>query len=177
MLLQQHQDHLHASRVSLADHLAAAIPVEQNQVPFMTTAAHAALCNSAELTTRLAEEAQAADQQHSYSSAVPGWKQALAALQQAAKQSSNIAQGAGSGSAQDTVHAGGGQEGSSAVEVIGQQWQEQVETVVKSLLLWAQNIRGLDAEPLPDSGGFCLCFDTLRFSWYSLCLGLERPGR
>jgi len=37
-------------------------------------------------------------------------------------------------------------------ERLGQQWQEEVEAVVKNMLLWAQNMHSLDAEVPPETG-------------------------
>lgn len=153
--LQQYQDKIHASRVSLGNHLAAAIPVVHNQhtEPFITTDAHAALCSSTDLIKQLAAEAQAADEQHDYSGVVPGWVQAAAALQEAASQSTHWNQVA----VDPAKQADFDEEDRATVQMIGQQWQEQVEAVVKNMLLWAQNIHSLDAEAAPDSGGALRC--------------------
>ncbi len=148
-VLQQHQDQVHASRVSLANHLAAAIAVTHghHSRPFVTAAAHGALCNSVELIRRLAEEAQTADQQHGYSGTVPGWKQALLALQEAALQPSEL-EPAGEGTRpQEAAVIDSPDEAR-----LGQQWQEEVEGVVKNMLLWAQNIHSLAAEVPPETG-------------------------
>ena len=100
-----------------------------------------------ELIRRLAEEAQKLDQQHGYSETVPGWKQALLALQEAASQSSDLEQ-AGEGTSPQEA----GVTDSPDEERLGQQWQEEVEAVVKNMLLWAQNIHSLDAEASPETG-------------------------
>ena len=94
----------------------------------------------------MAEEAQTADQQHGYSGKVPGWKPALLALQEAALRSSDLQAGEGTKPQEAAV-------ADSPVEArFGQQWQEEVEAVVKSMLLWAQNIHSLDAEVSPETG-------------------------
>ncbi len=100
-----------------------------------------------ELIKRLAEEAQTADQQHGYSGTVRGWKQALLALQEAALQSSELGQaGEGTRSQEAAVTD------SPDEERLGQQWQEEVEAVVKNMLLWAQNMHSLDAEVPSETG-------------------------
>ena len=100
-----------------------------------------------ELIRRLAEEAQTADQQHGYSGTVPGWKQALLALQEAALQSSELGQAGEGARSQEAAVTDSPDE-----ERLGQQWQEEVEAVVKNMLLWAQNIHSLDAEVSPETG-------------------------
>ncbi|KAL0028971.1 hypothetical protein WJX77_009058 [Trebouxia sp. C0004] len=149
-VLQQHRDQIHASRVNLANHLAAAIPVihDHHSQPFVTAAAHDALCNSMELIRRLAEEAQTADQQHGYSGTAPGWKPALLALQAAALQSSDLGQAGTGTKPQEAAVTGSPDEAR-----VGQQWQERVEAVVTNMLLWAQNIHSLDAEVPSETDG------------------------
>lgn len=100
-----------------------------------------------ELTRRLAEEVQTADEQHGYSGTVPGWKPVLLALQEAALHTSALEQ-AGEGTCpQEAAVADSPDE-----ERLGQQWQEEVEAVVKNMLLWAQNIHSLDAEVSLETG-------------------------
>ncbi|KAA6426067.1 MAG: hypothetical protein FRX49_03919, partial [Trebouxia sp. A1-2] len=149
-VLRQHQDQVHASRVGLANHLAAAIPVihDHHSRPFITAVAHCALCNSMELIRRLAEEAQTADQHQGYSGTVPGWKPALLALQEAALQTSSLEQ-AGEGTRPQEVAV----TDSPDEARVGQQWQEEVEAVVKNMLLWAQNIHSMDAEVSQETDG------------------------
>ena len=179
-LLQQYQDQIHASRVSIAAHLAAAIHIVPHQLPqpFITSAAYSTLCSSAELISQLAEEAHTADQQHAYSSTVPGWQPALMALQAASHQGADLLQAACyqrnvSTAAARVDLAEGSEPGGRSVEELWQQWQEKVEAVVKSMLLWAQNIRCSDDEPVPDAGMtrtmlspvFTLRLDNLLLSW------------
>ena len=85
-LLQQQQIQLQASKASLHQHLSAAMSIQHKTSlqPFITSAAHAALCSSLTLICRLAQDARTAEQQHAYSSSIPLWKQALAALEEAA---------------------------------------------------------------------------------------------
>jgi len=101
-----------------------------------------------ELIRRLAEEAQKADQQHGYSGTVPGWKQALLALQEAARLQSLDLEQAGEGTRPQEAAV----TDSPDEERVGQQWQEEVEGVVKNMLLWAQNIHSLDAEVTSETG-------------------------
>ena len=101
----------------------------------------------------MAEEAQTGDQQHGYTGTVPGWKQALLALQEAARLQSSELEQAGEGTRSQEAAI----TDSPAEARLGQQWQEEVEAVVKSMLLWAQNIHSLDAEVSPETGeGCCL---------------------
>lgn len=105
-----------------------------------------------ELIRRLAEEAQTADQHQGYSGTVPGWKPALLALQEAALQTSSLEQ-AGEGTRPQEVAV----TDSPDEARVGQQWQEEVEAVVKNMLLWAQNIHSMDAEVSQETGeGFRL---------------------
>ncbi|KAL0049173.1 hypothetical protein WJX82_008148 [Trebouxia sp. C0006] len=77
-----------------------------------------------------------------------GWKQALLALQEAALQSSELGQaGEGTRSQEAAVTD------SPDEERLGQQWQEEVEAVVKNMLLWAQNMHSLDAEVPSETDG------------------------
>ena len=149
-LLQRQQDQLHAARVDLAAHLADAVLVvyHKRSRPFITLAAHAAFSGSVRLVGQLAQEAKEADQQHRYSSTVPAWKQALMALQQAAERGTDLDNGAGP----VNISTEEVDRGNSSVEGLEQQWQDEVEKVVKNMLLWAQNVHGLEADTLPDSG-------------------------
>lgn len=107
--------------------------------------------------TTLAQEAQAADQQHSYSSQAPAWKQASDALQAAAAECASVSSQAGAtrddeGKQVEQQEAGdegkgvGGNhiqsgQGGAGLQGLGQQWEAQVESLVKNVLVWAQNIQ------------------------------------
>lgn len=162
-LIQHYEHQLHASRTALAQHLADALPLPaQPPSPapqlFITVPFHTSLCSSVELVKRLAEDAKAADGQHSYSSSVPSWAQALSALQQAAAQAQSL---------QDQTHSSrlhahqaspqAGAEGEQGEQqplgqALSQRWQEQVEEAVKSMLLWAQNVQSSEEEQTSDQG-------------------------
>ena len=181
MLLQGCESQLHASRSALAVHLSSALPLpirqeqglqqgsQQGSQPFVTSQAHATLCDSAHLVTRLARESQAADQQHGYSSKAPAWKEALDALQAAAAQSASIGTEAGNnravGEQLQQQHVG---KSSEAVQKLRQQWQTDVESLVKNVLVWAQNIKGKEQEPSQEAGmGF-----THQAHWSECCYRL-----
>ena len=157
MLLRGYEKQVHASSSALAVHLSLALPLplpirhkqglqqgsQQESQPFITSQAHATLCDSAQMVTRLARGARAADQQHGYSSKAPAWKEALDALQAAAAQSASI--GSGSENSRDVgeqqqQRVGESGESSEAVQKLRQQWQTEVESLVKGVLVWAQSI-------------------------------------
>lgn len=173
-LLQHSESQLHASRRALAAHISTALLLptshqqgsqqesqqgpQQGSQPFITSGAYATLCDSATLITRLAGEAQVADQQHSYSSKVPVWKEALAALQAAAAECVSI----GTQTANSRDHreqqqqqqqqVGESGQSGGAEQKLRQQWQEGAETLVKGVLVWAQNIKGKEQEASQEAG-------------------------
>ena len=170
-LLQGCESQLHASSSALASHLSSALPLpirhkqrsqqgsQQGSKPFITSQAHATLCDSAHLVIRLAREAQAADQQHGYSSKAPAWKEALDALQAAAAQSTSIGTEAGNNrdvdeqqQQQQQQHVGESGESSEAEQKLRQQWQTEVESLVKNVLVWAQTIQGKEQEGSQEAG-------------------------
>ena len=147
-LLQRQENQLSASSRALAAHLSTALPLnhKQGRQPFITPEAHDTLCGTTQLVTTLAQEAQTADQQHHYSAKAPAWKQALDALLGAAAECASMSsEGGSAGGGEDQVgqqEAGGeGQEG-EAMQRLSQQWEVQVESVVKNVLVWAQNVQG-----------------------------------
>lgn len=146
-LLHHHENQLSTSNRALAAHLSTALPLnhQQGSQPFITPEAYDALCGSTHLVIRLAQEAQAADQQHSYGSKAPAWRQASDALQAAAAECASVcSQDEIIGDDEDQLglqEAGGsGQEG-EAVQRLSQQWETLVESLVKVVLVWAQNIQ------------------------------------
>ena len=165
-LLQQQENQLLASSGALAAHLSTALPLpighKHGSQLFITSEAHASLCNSTQLVTRLATEAQAADQEHSYSSKAPAWKQALDALQAAAQYGSvgreaNTTRDGGKQveqqqQQQQQQQAGDAGHKSEAVEMLRQRWQVEVELLVKSVLVWAQNIQGKEQDGSQETG-------------------------
>ena len=162
-MLQHHEQQLHSSRSSLFLHLSAALPIRHNQQsqPLVTPEAHSALCHSAQLVSRLAQEAQSADQKHGCSRALPAWKQALAALQEAAAHSSGLCH-VPEGTVQGSMEAALGQQQrasdgadagvQSVQQELSQQWQAQIEDLVKNVLLWAQGIKGKEGEESAETG-------------------------
>ena len=170
VLVEQHESQLFSSRTTLAQHLSAALPVgNRNQTAqlFITAAAHTALCDSIHLVIRLADEARMADQQHAYISSVPSFAQALAALQAAAGKARNLLNSSATDLEQDVskpealASAEEDEQGRQQLSVgmLGLQWQEQVEEVVKSMLLWAQHVQGHEADESSGTGALqeCLC--------------------
>lgn len=147
-LLHQHENQLSASSRALAAHLSAALPLnhEQGSQPFITPEAYDTLCDSTHLVTRLAQEAQAADQQHSYGSKAPAWKQASDTLQGAAAECASVCSQDGAiEDCEDQLglqEAGGGSQEGEAVQRLSQQWETLVESLVKNVLVWAQNVQG-----------------------------------
>ena len=159
VLLQQHEHQLHASRTTLAECQSAAPRIlhKQQSQPFITSEAHAALLSSAELVCRLAKEAQAADQQHGYSSKAPAWKQAQDALCLAAVQSESLCcvlrstQDSSMLAASMQTTGEPGREDES-LQALSQRWEVMVESLVRGVLVWAQNVRGNDEEAPPEGG-------------------------
>ena len=168
-LLQGFENQLHASSSALAVHLSSALPLpirhkqglqqgsQQGSQPFITSQAHATLCDSAHLVTRLAGEAQAADQQHGYSSKAPAWKEAMDTLQAAAAQCASVGSKAEtsrdvSQQLQQQQHVGEPGKSSEALQKLRQQWQTEVERLVKSVLVWAQNTQAKEQGAPQEAG-------------------------
>ena len=172
-LLQGFEKQLQASSSALAVHLSSALPLplpirpkqgaqqglQQGFQPFITSQAHASLCDSVHLVTRLAGEAKAADSQHGYTSKAPAWKEALDALQAAAAHSACIGSQAGNSmdvseqqQQQQQQRVGESGECNEAVQKLRQQWQTEVESLVTNVLLWAQNIQAKEQGASQETG-------------------------